>query len=98
MAFLGVNVFNIYNQLLCYWRGIDILYRMLGPISIEKQVYTLVGRSNKGNVKKIVITTDMHALLLIYQFIWSRGLDYKVKSMLDSMLVNKDFLTWILIG
>ena len=26
------------------------------------------------------------------------GLDYKVKSMLNSMLVNKDFLTWLLIG
>ena len=28
----------------------------------------------------------------------SRGLDYQVKTMLKSMLVNNDFLTWFLIG
>ena len=32
------------------------------------------------------------------QLLNMRGLDYKVKSMLNSMLVNKDFLTWLLIG
>ena len=30
-------------------------------------------------------------------FIMSRGLDYKVKSMLNLMLINKDFLPWLLI-
>ena len=28
----------------------------------------------------------------------AKGLDYYVKSMLNSMLINKDFLTWLLIG
>ena len=29
---------------------------------------------------------------------YSRGLDYKAKPMLKAMLINKDFLTWPLIG
>ena len=32
------------------------------------------------------------------QLLNMRGLDYKLKSMLNSMLVNKDFLTWLLTG
>ena len=29
---------------------------------------------------------------------YSRGLDYKAKPLLKAMLINKDFLTWLLIG